>query len=176
MDSLQELQELSEEVSILHSKFLEYLLVITKDIRSGKLKDEKMCDIGYLLRELENLFDDWRKDCKARKELIGKILAFNVTQASLNGSTETCVRGLLATGTADVKIRAKLPAKGTDEYMAVLKHFGIPETLVQAGVLKLDWDGVSGLATKQAQDGKPMPPGLGETFPEYVTVFKRRSK
>ena len=174
MEPVIKMQELFAAVGTLHHDFLEYLLQLTDEIRTSKLSDPQLCDVGYLLREIETLLDDWRKDCKARKELAGKILAFNFTQASLSDATLTRIKGTLATGTPDVKVRVKIPPKGTPEYAEALKVLNVPEALVKDGVLKIDWDGISAMATRYANEGKNMPAVLNQTFPEYVTVFRKR--
>ena len=158
-----------------HHFFLTHLTCILNKTKGKQYGLSEFVDLGFLCRESENLLDDWRKDCKARKELIGKIIAFEVTKSSLNDpNMNETIHGTLATGTPDVKIWAALPKKNTPEYQAVLDFFYVPRRSIDEGILKLDWNKVKELVTTLAQEGKTLPPGIGKTYPEYSTVFRKK--
>jgi hypothetical protein len=147
--------------------------------RLGQLRSElstkspgELADIGYYLRELENTFDSFRKESKAVRDLVSKMIGVHVIQKSVIDPDYTSVTGKAARANPDVKIRVKTPREGTPEYAAMLKHFGI----INLGVFKPDWNRISDYATEQAMMGIQLPECLRETFTEYVCTFTKVSK
>lgn len=128
-----------------------------------------LVDLGFLFRELENRFDEERKDAKARKELIGKLIAFNAMQTA--GDVDT-IRGELATGTPDVSMIADLPKKGTPEYNMLATALNVPTDALQ--FLRLDWKAITAYVTELMAQGKKVPAGLNKTRPVYATTFRRK--
>ena len=116
-----------------------------------------------------------RKEAKARKELCGQIMAYRLTQASLNDPTlKMKVEGQFATGSPDVKMEAALPKKFTEEYYQLTDHFNVPRKVAEAGVLRLDWKMCSEFLTRQMNDGKKIPKGFGRQYPKYTTMYRKR--
>lgn len=146
-------------------------------LKENQMSSEDMVDIGFLFRELENRLDDSRKDCKATKELIGKIICLRVAKDSLNNlDADPVVRGVLARGTPDVRRLPALPRKGTPEYVQAMKALGVQsEAAINSGCLKFDFHAIQALINECAAAGKKPPPGLDKDYPEYTTVFTRIS-
>lgn len=177
VERTQNLWELLDEFRGLYQKLLEELMSASDDMKAKKLSTSDLADVGFLCRELERLSDDLRKDCKARKELAGKIISFIVTQESLNDdSANDTVRGELATATPYVKQLPRLPARGSAMYSAFCKDLGVPQNVIDQGVIKIDWKGAIEFVTERMQDGLPLPKGISETYPEFSCVFRRRTK
>lgn len=150
---------------------------ILQELRQNKMETEDMVDIGFLFRELENKLDDSRKDCKAAKEMAGKIICLRIAKESLNDLTkDTVVRGVLARGSADVRRLPALPRKGTPEYISAMKALGVEnEAAIKSGCLKFDFHAIQTLINECAAAGKKPPPGLDKDYPEYTTTFTRIS-
>lgn len=165
---------LHAEVQRLYHTVYQKMSELSGQLRPGKMPCGDMVDIGYLLREMENILDELRKEVKARKELTGKLIAFERVQAFVEDSSiDMTVRGSLASGTPDVKQLPELPKKGTPEYGQLLAYFGATEAQIQQGALKPDFKVIAELCTQRAADGLPNPPGIGKTFPSYETVYRK---
>lgn len=172
---VKKLREVFGECQTLYGLVYGFLSQITPNIKRRKFTNSELTDIGFLCREMENLFDELRKECKARKELCGSIIAYQLTQQSLTDPNVAMkTRGDLATGTPDVKMQAALPKKLTPEYFQLTDFFGVPRDIAETGILKLDWKMVTKYCTKLTYKGRPIPEGFGKQFPLYVTVFKKR--
>lgn len=172
---IKEFIEVKEEVQLLYNLVYGFLSKNNELLKSRKLSSEELCDFGFFSRELEKLFDELRKEAKARKELCGQIIAYRLTQASLSDPTmKMQVQGEFATGTPDVKMEAALPKKFTEEYYQLTDHFSVPREVAASGILKLDWKRVTEFLTKQMNDGKPIPKGFGKQYPKFTTVYRKR--
>lgn len=162
------------ECQMLYNLVYGFLSEQTPQIKSKKLSSGELTDFGFLCRELENLFDELRKECKARKDLCGSIIAYKLVQESLTDPTAAMQsRGTLATGTPDVKMQVGLPQKFTDEYFQLTDYFGVSRSIAGTGILRLDWNAVVEYCTKLANEGKEVPLGFGKKYPLYQTTFKR---
>ena len=168
---LQHLIELHEEMTVLHAKVLTHLLEVTENMKTRTHYSlQEACDIGFLMREMETLLDDWRKDCKVRKELSGRLIAFEVLSDDRMGDT---VRGSLARGKIFMKKMLKPPKKGTVEYDQAMAHFGVPTSVTVEGIVKLDWEKTSEYLTRMMEDGEKALTFL-ETFELYGTSWTRK--
>lgn len=169
------LQDISGECQLLYNMVYGFLSEVTPSIKSKVLSNSELTDFGFLCRELANLFDELRKECKARQELCGSIIAYRLIQESLSDPTITMKsKGTLATGTPDIKMQAALPKKFSEEYFKLTDFFGVPRDVAEAGILRLDWKRVTEYCTQLTQDGTPIPEGFGKKYPLYSTVFRRK--
>lgn len=176
-DSVKRMCEMLKAVQIVHQVLYDGISSVTTEVKNLKFTNEQLADVGYFFRELETVFDECRKEVKARKELVSKVLAFKVAQNCIQDPTaDPIVRGNFARACTDVKIRPKLPKKDSAEYRSALEFFDVPESVIQNGVLKLDWKTVSELLTSLMEQGKKLPDGLTETYPEYTCTFMRTRK
>jgi len=164
-----------EQVSLLYNLVYGFMSKNNEQIKSKGLKNEELCDFGFICRELENVFDELRKEVKARKELCGQIIAYRLVQKSIEDPTiKMKVQGQFATGTPDVKMQAQLPQKFTDEYYQITDYLEVPRKVAESGVLRLDWKKVTELLTKLMNDGKKIPDGFGKKYPSYTTVYRKK--
>lgn len=176
-DLIKEFVGVKEQVSLLYNLVYGFLSKNNDQLKSKSLGSKELCDFGFISRELENVFDELRKEVKARKELCGQIIAFRLIQASVADPTlKMQVQGQFASGTPNVKMEASLPKKFTEEYYQLTDYFGVPRKVAEAGILKLDWKTCSEFLTKQMQDGKRIPDGFGKQYPKYVTTYRRRKE
>jgi len=157
-----------------HASSVEYCHLLLPYLQSDQLSESELCDVGFLLRESERWLDDARKEVKAKKELISRILSVKITRRCIeDDSSELRARGELATATPDVKIRPKLPKAGTDEYGQLLTWLGVPAETIGDGLLSVHFKRMSEMLTRMAEEGKQPPPGLVGTYTDSNCVFRR---
>jgi len=172
---IKEFVDVKEEVHLLYNLVYGFLSKNNEQLKSKKLSNGELCDFGFICRELENIFDELRKEVKARKELCGQIIAYRLIQAQLQDpSIKMQVQGQFATGTPDVKMQAALPKKDTEEYYQVTDYFNIPREVAETGILRLDWKVCSEFLTRLMNEGKPIPKGFGKQYPLYVTIYRKK--
>ncbi len=139
------------------------------------------CDIGWCFREIENYADELRKEAKARKELIGRLLAFRVTQDAMNDpdllSKEGAltIRGRFCSGTPEVKQQGAQPKRGSEDYVKLCNFFGITDdALIESGTVQFSFNKLGDLVSGLMVDGKQLPPGITKTYPLYSTIFRTK--
>jgi hypothetical protein len=168
---VKQLQALLEKTRSLHQKLYLFGQEVMEQAKSNRYAQTERVDLGFLFRELEQIHDEDRKDAKARKELLGKLIAFNAMQT--DGDVDS-IRGELATGIPDVSMIVELPKRDSAEYTALVNHLGVPQSVLS--LLKLDWTAVCAHVTQCAENGRKPPPGLEKSRPIYSTTFRRKSK
>jgi hypothetical protein len=169
------LRQVRETQALLHDRLRGISDRTKKSSMDYSLGD--LCDLGFLCREAEAICDTLRKDFKAHKELLDKVLCM---RHSLNAvhkpeTTEAVVKGTLASGTPVISEIAHNPEPGSHEYHQLCEHFGMPEEVYNSGAFKLDFKGLAQIVTTLKEDGKPLPPGITQTWKSY-TVQHRRNR
>jgi len=168
-NDVKKLQVMADALHEAHAAFYEMIVPITKKIEEGvEYNDVAMADLGFLCRELEDLLDEWRKDSKVRKELVGRLLC-----SMLVHSDRELVRADLCRAQAKIGMRPQFPKKGTDDYYALLAYYGITDPDNQP--VSLSWVGVAKVCTKLIEQGKPLPPGMKEPMSDPTCIFTRRT-
>ena len=142
------------------------------------ISTEDAVDLGFLCREIENLFEECRKEVKARHERISRFVATSLVNMLLEDpesveDDDVLVRGLYASGSPNVGVTPKVPKKGTQEYFDLCEYLGIPVDLANRGLVVFHYPLLAELCTELANEGKPMPPGLGGSVPKVTTTFRR---
>ena len=174
-DIIKEFVDVREQVQLIYNLVYGFLSKNNELLKSKKLNSEELCDFGFFSRELEKVFDELRKEVKARKELCGQIIAYRLVQASLSDPTiKMQVQGQFATGSPDVKMEAALPKKFTEEYYQLTDYFDVPREVAASGILRLDWKQVTEFLTTRMNDGKSIPKGFGKKYPRYTTTYRKR--
>lgn len=164
------LKSLLGDLQEIHQSILEELLSIQDAVKNPKVTHSygTLVDFGFLMREISKLSDEIRKDANARKELIGRKIAFDLLSED---EDQDKIKGDYATGTLDMKMEPRLPEKGTEDYQKLLDHFGIKDN----GVAKLSYGGLTEWLTNLAEDGKPLPEFI-EQRPVYCISYRRRKE
>jgi len=173
-----QLMALLEDTRLLHERVLTAMRLVAAKINTPDLPMQDRVDMGFICREMEEAFDELRKDAAAHKQLCSKsICLIHVERAIANPerATDKCT-GTLATGVSDVKQCPNLPAKGSHESDTFLRELYIPDKVIEAGWIKPDWKAVQEGVTELMAQGKRLPPGISHTFPEYVVTYRRRRK
>lgn len=164
---------------------MQIFMVVTSDmqavIRKVKKNEndptysrEDLVDLGFLCREMTRLSDELRKEANAKQQLIGKVIALEVTRASLAGDISSpTVRGTLATGTPDVREIASCPKPGSPQFKEVAEFLGLPEDQQDGNLYSLRFTGLSDWLTKMAEEGKDVPKAINR-YTEFKTIFRKR--
>lgn len=170
---------LTRRVEDLYAVLYTYASDIGDRVKKTEFDLETLVDLGFLLRVMEHKFDELRKDLKARKEIVGKLVAYvayqNALAADANGTkVDMTVRGQLAIGIPEQRMSASPPKKGSPEYNTFLRSLGISEEMIKDQILVPAWKGIETLVSKLTMEGRKLPPGLGKTYPQFKTTFRRQ--
>ena len=136
--------------------------------------DPQLCDVGWCFRQMERMFDEMRKEAKAKAELAGKLLAHNrilMSIAAGNDEKLLKIQGELSAATPKVRHEVYPPKRGTPAYERLCRHFGIEDDVAESGVLQFHYQHIGDWATQCAEEGKDLPEGL-EPRPVYSCVFR----
>lgn len=172
-DLVQNAKQILEKLQGLQLELLEHLFQVTDNVKKGELRLPDLTDIGYFSREVEDLLDEIRKEFKARKELIGRVIAYEVTKNSLNDDAPSSVRGVYAIGTPDVRPIPAIPRAGSPDYELLCNHFGLSKDLTEKGVVQFHFNRLVELVAELQASGKNLPPGITKTTPNFSTVFRK---
>lgn len=150
---------------------------IIEKIKRQEYRDETLCDLGFLFREIANISEELRKEASAKQELAGMVLAQRVTTAHVNDPTiDPTVRGELATGMPRLKQEGSVPKYGTPEYVSFCRFLGLPEEAIRRGIFTLSYQRTAELLTELAEQGKNPPSGIAKTYNKFSTTFTRVRK
>lgn len=151
------------------------LAVIQDKLKAGgSYKENDQVDLGIITKELEELLDQRRKDSKATKELIEKLLAFQIAQrAAQDPLSDAYAAGRLGKAELDLKKEGAPPKPGTPQYEAFLRQMGVPDEAIASGVIDVSYKGLSAYMTRCAEDGVAMPEGIVQQYDRYRATFRR---
>jgi hypothetical protein len=167
-----EWKKLEEQYLQLYSVLME-VGPLVKDNKSA-LPD--LVDLGFVCREVAKGSDDIRKDATSHQDLIGKVIAMRHTRDSIGKvNPDMKIVGELATGKPDVKQRAAIPKRGTQEYSDLCAHFGVTEEAVSSGLVSFHFVKTRDYVSDLMAEGLPLPKGLGGITSEFSTSFIRKS-
>ena len=171
--------EKAREIRVLHQASFASLTDLVSAIKKRDLSDEELADIGFLLRNTEKVLNDLRIEFKAKKELIGKYLCAKMTVESIDindSEVETKIDGILASASAKVEEKARLPKVGTPEYAQIAKHFGVNDEAIKAGLFGLSFMKFGDYCTELRKLGRNPPQGVLSTNTVFSCIFRSRSK
>lgn len=169
------MKELMQKVFETRNLVLENNYIVTSMEGLQEMKTADMVDIGFLSRELEDLFDSLRKECKARKELFGKIIAVKQTQLVTQDPTlDLNVMGSLAQAKPQSRQIPIVPKAGTQEYIDMMEYFGVKKEFVDVGILEPHYMHMSDYFSKLASEGGRAPKGLLKLVPNPTCDFVAR--
>jgi len=127
---------------------------------------------------MEVYCEELRKIAKGRKELGVKLMGFHLATQDLSdpGNCQDRIEGELAYARVTPRVIPKIPAKGDSNYVSFMKSLGIPEDLLEGGLVKADFRSVSNLITEMVKNGEDLPLGVEKTWTEYVANFHEKRK
>lgn len=164
------LQNLIEEMQAVHAAFYDAVVPITEKIKKGEYSNADLADLGFLFREGENRLDDWRKDNKSRKELVGYILCKLLVEADQGDM----VHGELCRAQIDLKMRPEMPKKGSQGWYDLHHHYGIDDP--DNTPIRISWQGIEKECSKLIEQGKNVPPGMSNPKAQFSCKFTRSTR
>lgn len=158
-----------------------YAKLIEARDSAAKFSQEELVDIAFILRSTAILAEDIRKECNAIREMMEKVACLKWMTDNMNNPDSgkpTSIRGILASGTPDLRQMASLPRPNTDPkgYESLMKSIGAI-TAARKDLVRPHWPGLTEWITKLAKKGKPLPAGLdpNKTYPLYrLSPLRRR--
>ena len=150
----------------------DFVVDVQRTVASTPLELERMTDLAYICKESAKVLDDLRKEYQRLHDVLEKLTcALWVRQSETDASPEHNIKGVLATGTPDMKLAVRLPKEGEnpEAYKALLTYLGFDELTIQNGLASLHWPKMVDYATALAGEGKPLPPGINpeDQYPIY---------
>ena len=171
----------NKELRVTHQDWYASLTSLVDEIRKKErsLTDGDLADIGFLLRSAERILDDLKKECKAKKELIGKLLCAKMameTQSVNDANVSTRVYGALGSASADIKHRCRTPKPGSTEYVELCRAMGVNEEAIKAGIFQPHYVRVGEFITQLAKENRDPPKGILSTTVLYNCIFRSRTR
>lgn len=165
-----------------HQRLYSFLLKTREIAESNPLNQGIRADVAYCLREVHQWADDLRKEAASLRELLDQLICVQWVQEGQNDPENQArsVRGRFALATPNVRMAAVVPSKSKDEegYNKVMSGLGVPQELVEAGVLSAHWVRLGEWLSERMSKGEPLPEGvdLNKTQPVYSTALRKNTK
>lgn len=153
-----------------HADRLGLLRSLAFQVKNEELSLTELVDIGFLLREIEDLLDEMRKDVKAHKEMIGKVACYQLALED-----KTSYKGTLAIGTVKIDYYSSIPHPDRDPvgFKNVCKWFGIDIGTSPNGSVRLHWPAMKKHITKCIEEGGELPPELSDVKSDLGMTYRR---
>lgn len=176
-DRVEMLRLFGEEMDFVHHEYTSFAQGLDEDVRSKAISSEDLADLGFLFREHGAKADDWRKDCKARSEFAGMVIARRlILQPTTDMSgIEDSVKGRYATATMKSEVQPVIPRPSDPEYKEACAYLGVPDELAESKLVKLDWNQAREFVSGLIADGKEVPDIFAKTYPVVGCTYRRRS-
>ena len=143
-----------------------------KKLLAGGSTAEDLSDVAFVLKEIETVVTDLRKETTSLKETFEKACAI-VWSTGMDGGP---IRGELATGTPRLGEMASLPniKKDPEKFKALMDFLGCPEYVQR--YMTPHWPTLTAMLTDRAIEGMKLPPGIdpNSTYPVYKLVTRRK--
>lgn len=111
-------------------------------------------DLGGTLRDISNKHDDLRKEVNARLDLLSKIIcALYFKYYSMDQDLKS-FRGNTHLSIPVPKTTIELPKKGTPEYTEFLTSVGVPQEIIDSGMLNLSYESLAEFHAKAVSEGR----------------------
>lgn len=154
-----------------HSNMLEVLRELAKELKNETFNITEMVDVGCLLKGIEEIIDEIRKDVKAHRVMIGKATCY---QLSLED--RTFHKGTLATGSIKVSHYANIPhpKHEPEKFARVCSWFGIDVGTAPDGVIRFHWPEMKKYITACIERGEELPPDLSDVKVDLEMTYRKK--
>ena len=135
----------------------------------------ELTDYTYAFRDASKLLEDSAKDARKAQKRASDIACMLWVQQSTNGAYLDNIPTEFCTGTPQVKMAGRVPRPDTAEYNELLRFLGMPEDLVNSGIMRTHWPSFVDYVTRLSEEGKPLPPGVDPktTYPIYELRLRK---
>lgn len=136
---------------------------------------KELVDYAYAFRDASKLLEDCAKEARKAQKRAADIACVLWVQASATSEQDDTVKTEYCSGTPQVKFAGRVPRPGTSEYDELLRYLGMPDDLVNSGVMRTHWPSFVDYLTRRAEEGKPLPPGVNPetTYPVYELRLRK---
>lgn len=132
-----------------------------------------LVDTAYLCRQAELIFDELRKEAKAKKEKLA--LAVSIAEVmSLMDGTPLATKGHLATVTVKTVDTPQVPAEDSSEYDSLIRFFGLDTDKFRT-IGRIDFKKLSEYYETAVENNLNLPDVELTTFPQVRSTFRARS-
>lgn len=137
-------------------------------------------DAVFLVRRLEELADDLRKEAKKVREMGERIACLRWTvESEADDETPRSIKGRYVTATPNMRMSANLPShkSNPEAYAAFMRSVGIdPDSaVVQTGAVQMHFPGLERMLTQLAAEAKPLPTLPADSLiPVYTLTMRSR--
>lgn len=141
---------------------------------------EELADAAYALREAEAIVDEGRKKLRGLRELAERMCCM---VSAVSGDGE-CVRTPHCTAIPTVRTNVSVPTRKRDYegWRALMRHLGVPDGLLggpaesEHAAIDVHWPGLMDLLSREAAEGKPLPPGVdpNKTVAAYSLTIRKK--
>ena len=152
------------------------LMEVIGKVQKQEYDAPELADLGWCMRKIENICDEIRKECKVKKELIGKLIAQKHYQKMVMGEGENSVHGQLAIASPNVNQKPSLPRRDTPEYLQLCEHFNVPFELAKWGLIQFHYQTITDFVNDCLEKGKPIPEGFTKTSSNWWCSFRGKNK
>lgn len=145
-------------------------------VKDSKLDEHQMTDAALLLKRIAELADDIRKECDSTLGILeNATCAIWMHKSMIDSSTAGDIKGFIAQGIPELKMRATLPHRSSPEHSLLMQSLGLPAG--RESMFHLHWPAYCEFLQKLAEEGKPAPPGQdpSKMNPRYVLKLRVRS-
>jgi len=170
--STSDFQQILAYISIDHEQKLTVLRSLISKLKDEELTLTEMVDIGYLLRECEKHLDEMRKDFKAHKEKIGKVVCHVLAlQDRFSHSGE------LATGSAKASYHSAIPhpEHQPEAFAKICEWFNIDVGTGPVGAMRFHWPTIKKYITDAMERGEELPLELSDIKVDLEITYRRRT-
>lgn len=173
---IETLKALNDELALWNADQITEMIDILVKVKNNTIyTDKELVDLGFFLREMERQADEIRKECKAKKELIGRVLCLRIVRAvTEDPDLGLMVRGQYASGSADVAQAPGIPKFGTAEYKMLCEALGVSGIAKEEGLASFHFTRLGEHITRLAAEGKNPPPGIGKTYEIYRIIWRKK--
>lgn len=172
---VEQMHALFKQLESLHLQIYEHQSLMEDRAKKSTYTIEDLVDLGYLSRITEELSDEVRKNSKKRRELMERMIVLTWTMRAQTATPLPLTMKATLASASDVRVKtiAQLPEAGEAGFKPLLASMGIPEEVINKGLVKLDWNSMVEHLTVLTEEGKPLPPGLGQTWKQYTCTFRK---
>lgn len=130
-------------------------------------------DCGFLFRELSSIFEELRKKCNTRKDLIGQALALKYGAGAVRGENIP-LNGELATGAVNIDNEPRIPNHTTPEFIALMQWLGVPPGVAAQGAIRPSFRRLTDEINRRVSNGEKLPPGIEATYAKMTVTFRKK--
>ena len=138
---------------------------------------QEASDIGYFWKWIADMMDHCRKEADKLSKQAQAVAVDRWMQMPEQLRGDKIVMDEY-TGVPDVEMSASIPSRTADpdNYDAFMKWLGLPQHLLDAGLMRVHWPTLAKKITELMAEGKPLPDGIDPTKTTPVKVMKYRAR